>query len=821
MSPYCWTISFNIAGDQYISILMNNHTLNTLEYPHVLRQIADFAHGDLAQNAVRALTPFKEQGKLFETQALFDQVLAVYKETDDCPVLEPCDITPVLRQVRRVGCVLAVGDLRVCRNVIRMTGTLAAFLNREAGREKADLMRMKEDLDPLPDLLRQLDKTFDDEGAIQDKASPALADIRQKIKEKEKNIRQTLEGLVRDDEWANVIQEKYVTLRNRRYVIPVKRGAQSQVPGVVHDHSDSGQTLFVEPSSVLPLGNLLSDLYADEEDECRRIRAVLSERVRQSRAAMKKNQDVILSFSVAVAVARWAVKFDCAMPQFGEMLELHGARHPILSQQLETTPGEKKLVPLDLELRPDCRALVITGSNSGGKTVAIKTAGLLTLLAQAGLPVPAHANSRFVMFQEIFADIGDEQSLSESLSTFTGHVRRIGEICRHLDSETNGRALVILDELGTGTDPLEGGALACAVLERLAATNSLTLATTHLGVVKAFVHDNQAMLNAAVRFNAETLKPEYVLDVGKPGASHALNIAARMGVPEDVMEKAGQFMDSDHLHLEQLLDELEENRRRAEEQDNKARQRLTEATRSRNELSTELENIRREKRAILHDAYEQASQIIADARRQTEQLVAQLRDEGANIDRTARETRNEINARAESLDKLTRENRPRPEKPVSVEDLLPGEEVWVEKLQANAVLKAIDSKSGKAKVALDSLEFEVSVQELGVADQTVKKTTTPPPKRVAEHRPRLRKKVSSELNIIGMRVAQALPRVDRFLDEAVLAGLPEVRIVHGYGTGRLQKGIHEHLKKHELVKHFCLGDPEKDSGGRGVTKVRL
>ena len=196
-------------------------------------------------------------------------------------------------------------------------------------------------------------------------------------------------------------------------------------------------------------------------------------------------------------------------------------------------------------------------------------------------------------------------------------------------------------------------------------------------------------------------------------------------------------------------------------------------------------------------------------------------DEGANIDRTARETRNEINARAESLDKLTRENRPRPEKPVSVEDLLPGEEVWVEKLQANAVLKAIDSKSGKAKVALDSLEFEVSVQELGVADQTVKKTTTPPPKRVAEHRPRLRKKVSSELNIIGMRVAQALPRVDRFLDEAVLAGLPEVRIVHGYGTGRLQKGIYEHLKKHELVKHFFLGDPEKDSGGRGVTKVRL
>lgn len=820
MSPYCWIISFNIAGGQYISILMKNHTLHTLEYPQVLRQIADFAHGDLVQNAVRALTPFKEQEKLFEMRALVDQVLAAYKETDDCPVLEPFDIAPVMRQVRRMGCVLTVADLCICRNAIRMTGALTAFLNREVCQEKSALMRMKENLEPLPDLLRQLDNTFDDDGAIRDNASPELAFIRQKIKDSEKNIRQTLEGLVRDDNLANVIQEKYVTLRNRRYVIPVKRGAQSHVPGVVHDHSDSGQTLFLEPSSVLPLGNLLSDLYADEEDECRRIRAKLSDRVRQSQSAMQKNQDVILRFSVAVAVARWAVKFDCTMPQFGERLELHRARHPILSQQLDAKAGETKLVPLDLELRSDCRALVITGSNSGGKTVAIKTVGLLSLLAQSGLPVPAQTNSRFVMFQEIFADIGDEQSLSESLSTFTGHMRRIGEICRHLDSENNGRALVILDELGTGTDPLEGGALACAVLERLTATQSLTLATTHLGVVKAFVHENQAMVNAAVRFNAETLEPEYVLDVGKPGASHALNIAARMGVPEDVMEKAGQFMGSDQLHLEQLLDELEENRRRAEERDNRARQRLTEATRSRNKLSAELESVRRERRTILHDAYEQASQIVADARRQTEQLVAQLKDEGANIDQTARETRNEINAQTEALDRLTRESRPRPEKPVSLENLLPGEEVWVEKLQANAVLKSIDSKSGNAKVALDSLEFEVSVQELGVADQTVKKTA-PPPNRMAEHRPRLRKKVSSELNILGMRVAQALPQVDRFLDEAVLAGLPEVRIVHGYGTGRLQQGIHEHLREHDLVMNFGLGDPEKDSGGRGVTKVQL
>jgi DNA mismatch repair protein MutS2 len=572
--------------------------------------------------------------------------------------------------------------------------------------------------------------------------------------------------------------------------------------------------VFLEPELTLPLGNELADLRLQERDECRRILAELTAGVRASADALTQDQEVLTEIDVLAAIDAWAADFDAVLPRFGERLLLRSCRHPLLERQLRAAGRVAELAPLDLLLPPDARVLLITGPNSGGKTAALKTVGLLALMAQAGLPVPVDPLSEFVCFEQVFADIGDEQSLTRNLSTFTGHLSRIRDV---LAGVTHGHSLVLLDELGTGTDPLEGGALACAILNVLAGSGAVTLATSHLSVLKTYVHEQNGMLNAAVRFNVETLTPEYVLDVGRPGASQALTIAAKLGLPEQLLACARELLSSDYLRLENMLAHIEETQRRVSQREREIQEAGQGLAGEREAVRTQLQQLKRERKQLLHDAYQQAAGIVENARQEMDRLLAIARNSAPAAPRVevCRQAKADLRRRQESLTAGASATAPKPDQPLPIGKLCPGQRVWVEKLRANATIVGIDAGAKRVTVELGALRFTVAAREIGQATGGASGEEAP----LRESRPAVGD-VQTELKLIGKLVADALPALDQFLNRAAMAALPEVRVIHGFGTGRLRLAVHEFLKQHPLVAGFRLGSG-RDPGRGGATLVAL
>ena len=493
---------------------MNEHALDVLEFPALLHLVAGYARSEPGRVAVQSLRPVTQAKAVGAKRGLYADVLGLLAMAAESPALAFEDLSGIMRRAAPEGAVLGGDDLVQVRVLLSHVSTVQDFLRSEPCRNREHIRKLGSALEACTELMARLSGALGKEGELLDAASERLRQLRRQARTLQDRINTALEGMLRSTKFGNVLQERFITVRNGRFVVPVRREDKSAVPGVIHDHSNSGQTVFVEPASTLPLGNELAGVRLEERDECRRILAALTDGVRGRAGEIGRNQWVLTEFDAAFAVGRWALTFDCVLPRFGDQLALYQARHPLLLSQFRTVGKQRDVVPLDLEIPRGGRVMVITGSNSGGKTVALKTVGLLALVAQSGLPVPAAPQSVFVLFDQVFADIGDEQSLEANLSTFSAHMRHLTTVLRNLEGKR--RTLVLLDELGAGTDPLEGGALACAVLKRLAACNSLTVATTHLGVVKTFVQEHKGMLNAAVRFNVDSLEPEYALGVGRP-----------------------------------------------------------------------------------------------------------------------------------------------------------------------------------------------------------------------------------------------------------------------------------------------------------------
>ena len=796
---------------------MDSHALTVLGYDGFIDWLGQYAASEPGRARVCALRPQTDAMAACARHSLYAQLLRLRQNGVVFPRLAFSEIAEVMARVRIEGSVLAGADLLRVQAVLASARTLDDFIGKAECGGAGELLRLCSGLDPCPALAAMLARALDPEGNLVDDASPELRHLRSHIRRLEEQNRQALDHLVKAASLEDLFQEKFVTLRNGRYVIPVKREARKRLPGVVHDHSDSGRTLFVEPEQYVGLGNELAATRLEERDECRRIYAELTQAVREKQDTIVGAMETMARVDAAFAAALWAEEYRCVLPQFGDRLRLRQARHPLLDRRLREQK-QRRIVPLDIELPPDCAALVVTGSNSGGKTVALKTVGLLALIAQAGLPVPVAEGSVLPLFEQVFADIGDEQSLADNLSTFTGHLTRMTEILRALG---HGRSLVLLDELGTGTDPLEGGALACAVLEELAGRGALTIATTHLGVIKSFAHEQEHMLNGAARFNTRTLEPEYTIEVGRPGASNALRIAERLGMPPRVLEAARERLNSDQLKLEAMLAQLEEQERVVTQQQTESRRTLEEAARDREALRTEVMELRRERRKLLHEAYEQAEQIVANTRGQMERLIAGIREtKPGEYDReAARHAREAIRDREVKIASAARETRPRVRQPLPREQLAPGVRVYVTRLDADGLVKSVTSDRRRAHVLVGGVEFAVDASELQCAREARPAADSGGEAQVA--RPRPDRAVSTELNLIGLRVHQALPALSRFMDQASLAGLAEVRIVHGFGTGRLMEAVHEYLRDNGFRGKFRLGDREKDPGGAGVTIVEI
>lgn len=795
-----------------------------LEFQNLLQLIADYSHSSSGKEKILAIRASSDLQWIKAEQLRYKDFISILEADYSFPSRNFECLRDIFKRASPEDAVLSAKDLLLCQKQLLIVDDMLKFFRQPEIRLLPSIQKLLIQLSSCADFQRSLQACLEDDGKIKDTASAELHSIRKKIFTLERRLQKTFDDILKSSAYNEVIQEKFITLRNGRYVIPVKKDARSQLPGLVHDYSNSGQTIFLEPEAAVALGNELAILRLQERDEIRKILFQLSCMLRNNLPQLRENQELLTLIDVAAAIAIWSKDYDCLIPAFAPYLSLSAARHPLLLAQFRKEAAGRRVVPLDLELPRGKNVLVITGSNTGGKTVALKTTGILVLAAQSGLPVPVEENSKFTVFEAVFADIGDEQSLQENLSTFSAHISNIVKI---LSSLKQGRALVLLDELGSGTDPLEGGALACAILQELSRTAAMTLATTHLGMVKNFVQTQRKMLNAAVRFNIETLEPEYILDIGRPGASHALHIAERLKFPAKILQNAEQMLSGEQLRLEKTLTKLESEQIRLSSSSDEVEKIRDELQENKDTLKKELTELKKERKKLMNDAYAQANALVNNTQREMDRMLAALKRKAsksmsdkdrAELQEFAADISTKLAKKTKNYQEGRRRTAALPSTPLADKDIKKGTLVWVEKLKSHARIEDVFSGKEKVLVSMGDLTVTVSCSDLQQA--RIKETKQEKPK-VKVSLPRFTGETKHEINLLGYTVEDAIAELDAYLNDCVLARLTEVRIVHGFGSGRLRTGVHNWLKKHSLVKEFRLGKDHQDPGAAGVTIVTL
>ena len=603
----------NAPGDYF--------SLSLLEFNKLLGIISDFAHSEASRKVLLAMYPMADRGSIEKRLGQTGEIMRIYDGGGTLSILQFSDIGPLLARVGPEGAVLEALELSEFMPVLDNISNIASQI-----RQHEDLFQLNELADTLngfPEILRVLERSLDSEGNILDSASPELAELRGQIRRLESRIRKKLEEVVRGGDVSVFLQDDFITNRSGRWVIPVRMDSKGQVQGVVHDVSKSGETAFIEPLSIINLSNELENLVAAQKSEEIRILRSISNRIRAASGDIGAEYRIVVYFDALNCIARLADMFRMQIPQINESgsLCLVNARHPLLMMALQRSGVQQEVVPLNVTLGGDCTVMVITGSNAGGKTIAIKTIGLLQIMALTGMPVPADSASSFPLFDKLLIDIGDEQSIENNLSTFSAHMSNISRILRAADA----RALVLIDELGTGTDPDEGGALACAVLKELKESRSLVFATTHLTDIKGFVYRSEGMVNASMEFDQKALTPLYRLRIGEPGKSHALEIARRYGLPDSIVNSAKTLLGGMKGEFDDLITDLSEKRDRYEKA-------LDEITRERQEieergsaLGLALSEAESRQKQLMANAYREAAEVVAKAKREMLALLEETR----------------------------------------------------------------------------------------------------------------------------------------------------------------------------------------------------
>ena len=780
---------------------MDERSLRLLEFRAVQEKLAGCCDTALGQAAALDLWPDDDPGRVRWRLVRTGEARTLLDRQGGVPLGGVRDLARHLRRAS-LGGSLTVEELG------EVEGSLSAMRRSRqqllAGREAWPALWEDGQLLPeIEDLERDLGRALGPDG-LRDEASPELARLRRARREKEQALRQRLEAMLRNPDLSRYLQEPLVTLRGGRLCVPVLREHQQRIPGVVHDASQTGQTLFVEPLFALELGNEAQALLRQAEQEEERILAAFTARVAQHALEIEAGLAATAALDLALALARLGEAMQGVEPEInaGERLRLVAARHPLLQHP----------VPIDLEMGPGRRLLVITGPNTGGKTVSLKTAGLLQAMAQCGMHLPAGSGTSVPVLRDILCDIGDEQSIEQSLSTFSSHMTAIVDICRRLRPDT----LVLLDEIGAGTDPQEGAALAQAILEHIAAQGAMGLVTTHYGELKAFAYANDGVENASMAFDPETLQPSYRLVQGAPGSSYAFVIAGRLGLPQDLVARAKDLIGQEQLQLSEVLQRVDSLRHRLEgelQAAEAARREAEAAARRGDELRREAEAERRGQKAMLRarlDADVQSlRQSLREARSALRQEELQRRREGALAD--ARRRIEEVEAR------IGDDEPPKAPPGPAPSALAPGDRVFVPQVgQEGGVLAGPDAE-GKVWVAVGSLRLQAAMADLRLAKpQRAKEKAASDWTALAAQKAQT---VPTEITLIGMRAEEALLVLDRYLDDAQVAGLATVRVIHGKGTGALRLAVHEFLQGDRRVRGHRLG--AQGEGGVGATVVEL
>ncbi|MFA5353540.1 MAG: endonuclease MutS2 [Thermodesulfovibrionales bacterium] len=776
-------------------------SLAALEFPKLLSLVAGLTHSDASREAVLALTPLLRRDAILRRLGEVEEVRRMSQDGHPLSIASFPDILLMIQKARPEGSVLDPVELARIREFLDCSTDVFAQIMADESlallKEIADTMR------DHPGILKALRKSVDSEGNILDTASPALYEIRTRIKALERRVRKRLEEMIHDSRVSLFLQSDFITQRSGRWVIPVRMDSKGQVPGVVHDVSKSGETAFVEPLAIISLANERDGLMAEEKAEELRILRDLSARIRFEADSIETDFHAVVYLDLLLSIARFSDSLRMEIPEINEegRINLVGARHPLLLQSYEG----RAVVPLDVRLGVDKTVMVITGANAGGKTIAIKSIGLLVTMALSGMPIPADSSSTIPLIHHLLVDIGDKQSIEDSLSTFSAHVSNISSIVDQADRRT----LILMDELGTGTDPEEGAAIACAVLKDLRESRALVFATTHLMDIKGYVHTTEGMVNASMEFDEEKLIPLYRLRVGEIGRSYALETAHRYGLPAHIVASAREILGTKKVDMEALITELHEKRRFYEDatRDIDRRQReLEERERLLKERSSEVETRQKES---LAKAYKEASDIVTLTRRMMNSLLHEMKEKG-------KEKGKEILKETEAVLKEVTEKRAEYEprlKGISIDEVKEGDQVFVRSMDSNAQVLKVNRKEKRLRVRSGNKEVELPVTEVGPA-KGLKKEPEPQVRIEREE-----ETTQSRINLLGKRVDEAIMEIEPFLNHASLAGVAEVVIIHGIGTGALSRGIKEYLKGHPLVKDFRSG--ERQEGGAGVTVVGL
>ena len=790
---------------------MNKKTLTKLEYNKIIELLTEQASSFSGKERCRKLKPMISlpdiQSAQEETAAAFTRIVKKGR-----PSFSGCN--PVGDSLKRleVGAALGSGELlRICK-LLETAGRVKSYGRHETSDESEDCLdALFQQLEPVAPLAAEIRRCILDEDEISDDASPALKHIRRSMGQINDKVHATLSGLV-NGSLRTYLQDPIITMRGDRYCIPVKAEYRSQVQGLIHDQSSTGSTLFIEPMSVVKLNNDLKELYGKEQEEIQVILARLSVDVAEDIDAIRTDYSVLTELDFIFARGILALDMNASMPLFNTdgRIYIREGRHPLLDK--------KKVVPITVMLGDAFDLLIITGPNTGGKTVSLKTVGLFTLMGQAGLHIPALDRSELAVFHDVYADIGDEQSIEQSLSTFSSHMTNIVSFLKQVDE----RSLVLFDELGAGTDPTEGAALAIAILNHLHGRGIRTMATTHYSELKIYALSTPGVENACCEFDLETLRPTYHLLIGIPGKSNAFAIAGKLGLPDYIIEEARTHLTEQDESFEDLLTDLETSKRTIQKEQEEIAAYRRELERLKAETKEKQEKLEAQRERILREANEKAHSILADAKETADETMRNFRKFGKESI-SAAEMEKERERLRKKMDAARSGMKMEPQKPRKQHkpgDFKLGESVKVLSMNLTGSVTSLPDSKGNVTVQMGILRSQVHISDLEIIEEKPSYTAKQMQK-TGKGKLKMGKSfsVSPEINLLGKTVDEAVAELDKYLDDASLAHLSTVRVVHGKGTGALRSGIHSYLKRQKHVKSFRLG--AFGEGDAGVTIVEL
>ncbi|WP_216697175.1 endonuclease MutS2 [Anaerostipes faecalis] len=800
---------------------MNQKVLQTLEFDKIINILTGYATTELGKSMCSGLTPMTDETDILNAQDQTQDALTRIYKRGNVSFFGVSDLTPCLMRLKMKG-TLGTGELLdIARLLETVKNAVSYGVRTEKDLEPDSLDELFENLIPMEDLLREIRRCIISEEEISDDASSSLKSIRRAMKQTNQKIHAQLTSLVSSAANQDKLQDAIVTMRNGRYCIPVKQEYRSSFQGMIHDQSSSGSTLFIEPMSVVNLNNELKELEGKEQTEIERILSVLSEQASYGIDDLAHNQEILILLDFIFAKAKYAKDLDGSKPIFREdgIIDIKQGRHPLLDK--------KKVVPINVSLGKDFSMLIVTGPNTGGKTVSLKTVGLLTLMGQAGLHIPAFQGSSLGIFEEVFADIGDEQSIEQNLSTFSSHMTNIVSIIQ----QAHRNSLVLLDELCGGTDPIEGAALAISILNDLHARSVKTMATTHYSELKMFALSTDDIENASCEFDVETLSPTYRLMIGIPGKSNAFAISRKLGLDEHIIQDASGQIDQSVKDFESILADLEKSKQTIEQEQEEILEYRKEIESLRRSLKSKQDNIKEKRDKLLRDAREEAHNIISEAKEVADSTIKEYnklkkQTNNQNANKKMEHMRSDLRGRMTKLEnQMAYKSKKRSKKRHDASDFQVGDEVYVTSLSLAGTVQTLPNAKGDLYVQMGMMRSLVNIKDLEIT-KTAKEVKKENQRNESRNRGRTAisksASIKSEINVMGMTVDEAIAQLDKYIDDACLANLNQITVVHGKGTGALRKGLHNYfklLKKQKRISGYR--DGEYGEGDLGVTVVML